>query len=347
MRGGVASSRWTSAGQRGRSDKTVRALESYGELGRQAAAHLEQRRAQHYSEYGIAGDVKRLRRFLAWCEERSLERPEEVTRPVLEQYQRWLFHQRKPDGRPLGVLTQHGLLQAVVTLFQWLSRQHLILFNPGAELVLPRLEQRLPRHVLTVLEVESVLSQPDVSEPAGVRDRAILETLYSTGMRRAELVNLGIYDLDANRQTVTIRLGKGKKDRVVPIGDRALGWINKYLVEARSLLLHKQTSDVLFVSSYGEALSTGYLTHLVREYIAAAGTGKTGSCHLLRHTCATLMLENGADIRYVQVLLGHAQLKTTEIYTHVAITKLKEVHERTHPSARLGRQAAPGAGETR
>jgi integrase/recombinase XerD len=346
-RGGASSRRWTSGGKRGRTVKTVRALGSYGALGEEAAGYVEHLRVRHSSAAYVESHGKRLREFCGWCEERGVVAPGEVTRAVLEQYQRWLFHRRLPSGEPLRVVTQYGLLSAVVLLFRYLTRRHVVLFNPGADLELPKLEQRLPRQVLTAEEVERVLSLPDVGEPAGLRDRAMLETLYSTGMRRMEVVGLGIYDLDHGRRTVTIRLGKGRKDRIVPIGARALAWVDRYAREARPVLLHGPPTEVLFVSSYGEALSTGYLTHMVAEYIAGARLGKRGSCHLLRHTCATLMLENGADIRYVQVLLGHAQLRTTEIYTHVAITKLREVHERTHPASAIAERKPRGSTQAR
>jgi integrase/recombinase XerD len=345
-RGGVTSPRWTSSGKRGRTDKTVRSLASFGELGGWAARYLEHLEAKHYSPATVEGLVKRLREFCVWCEERGLGRPVEITRPILEQYQRTLFYQRRPSGRALGVATQHGYLVAVALFFRYLARQHVVLFNPGADLELPRLPHRLPRQVLTAADMEAVLSLPNVSEPTGLRDRAILETLYSTGMRRQELTSLGIYDIDYTRRTVMIRLGKGKKDRIVPIGACAVGWVERYRREARPLLVHGPASETLFLSSYGEALSTGYLTHTVRKYIDDARLGKRGSCHLIRHTCATLMLENGADIRYVQALLGHAQLKTTEIYTHVAITKLREVHEATHPASMPGRENMRALEET-
>jgi integrase/recombinase XerD len=198
----------------------------------------------------------------------------------------------------------------------------------------------LPKHVLNVSEVETILSRCNLADPLGVRDRAMLETFYSTGMRRSELANLKVMDLDYERGTVMVRQGKGRKDRMIPIGDRALAWIKRYLDEVRPSLVREPDDGTLFLTNLFEPFTPNRLTQLVRDYIDAAELGKRGSCHLLRHACATLMLENGADIRFIQQLLGHAELSTTQIYTQVSIQKLKQVHAATHP-ARLDRQAQP------
>ena len=189
---------------------------------------------------------------------------------------------------------------------------------------------------------------PHVSDVIGLRDRAILETLYSTGIRRMEVIHLTVWDLDQERGTLMVRQGKGKKDRMVPIGERAVAWLGRYLDEARPKLVMSPDAGVLFLTQEGEELSPNRLTQLVREHVSAAELDKSGACHLFRHTCATLMLEGGADIRYIQELLGHVELSTTQIYTRVSIRKLKAVHTLTHPGARLvqrpvaeGEDAAP------
>jgi integrase/recombinase XerD len=146
-----------------------------------------------------------------------------------------------------------------------------------------------------------------------------------------ELIGLKVYDLDADRGTVMVRQGKGRKDRMIPIGERALAWIDKYQREHRPSLVI-DGGPVLFVNNAGEQFGPGQLTRLVRDYVNASEIGKRGSCHLFRHTMATLMLENGADIRYIQAMLGHVKLETTAIYTQVSIRKLKEIHTATHPA---------------
>ena len=177
-----------------------------------------------------------------------------------------------------------------------------------------------------------MLALPDVSEILGQRDRAILEALYSTGMRRMELIGLKLYDLDQERGTVFIRQGKGKKDRMIPMGERAFGWVMRYLEEARPRLALTPDDGLVFLTNVGLAFEPNRLTQLVRDYVDLAEIGKTGSCHLFRHTCATLMLENGADFRFIQQLLGHEKLETTQIYAQVSICMLKEVHTRTRPA---------------
>ncbi len=172
--------------------------------------------------------------FERWAAERGLFEPVEITRPVLERYQRYLFHYRKKDGKPLSFSSQHSRLVPLRMWFKWLTRQNYLLHNPASELDLPRLSKPLPR-VLTAAEAETILQQPDIADPVGLRDRTILETFYSTGMRRVELVNLKLYDVDREAGIVTIREGKGRKDRVIPIGERAIVWIDKYLDEARRL----------------------------------------------------------------------------------------------------------------
>ena len=294
--------------------------------------HLEDLRLKNYSEYTIKGRRVHIGFFLDWCQERGISDPVEVTRTVLESYQRHVFHYRKKNGEPLSFTGQHDRLVPLRVWFKWMARNHHILHNPASELELPRLGVRLPKAVLTASEAEQVMQQTKIHDPLGLRDRAILETLYSTGMRRLELVRLTLWDLDLERATVAIRQGKGKKDRIIPLGDRTALWVRKYLDESRPHLASEPDDKTVFVSNAGEPLSLDYLTEMVRGYVDAADVGKRGACHLFRHTMATLMLEGGADIRFIQAKLGHADLKTTQIYTHVAIRQLQEIHRATHPA---------------
>ncbi len=313
--------------------------------------YLEWLRVHNYAEPTLENREVYLGYFVAWCAERGLAKPPEITKPILERYQRSLYTHRKRNGDPLTFRGQHARLVPIRGFFKWLTRQNYLLYNPASELELPRLEHRLPKHVLTIAEVEQVMRQPDISDPMGVRDRAMLETLYSTGMRRRELMGLQLFDLDRERGTVMIRQGKGKKDRMIPIGERALAWIDRYQREVRPELVVGRDPAIrstLFLTHTGEPFTPNRLTQLVREYVQAAELGKSGSCHLFRHTMATLMLENGADIRYIQAMLGHAELSTTQIYTQVSIRKLKEIHTATHPAKPRGArgaspEVAPGA----
>jgi len=298
------------------------------------AEHVGGLEAAHYAASTVRARRRNLRHFAAWCSERGIGHPCELTLPVLERYRHTLYHTRKANGQPVGWGDQTQKLLAVKQFLRWATRMHVTRCDVGAALELPRRPQHLPRAVLSVSEVERVLAAPDLREPLGLRDRAILETLYSTGMRRMELITLTLPDLDAERGVVCIRDGKGKKDRVVPIGDRALDWIQRYVDEVRPRHVVEPDPGNVFLTRRGKPLRSNRLTELVHRYVARAGLAKTGSCHLFRHTMATLMLENGADVRYLQALLGHAQLSTTELYTRVSITQLKAVHQRTHPAHR-------------
>ena len=305
--------------------------------------HLEWMRVRHYSPRTLVTWEVVVTMFLKWCEARGVTRPPEVTRPILERYQRHLYLHRKANGKPLSFGTQKSRMIPVKSFFKWLTRQNVILSNPASELDLPRPERRLPRHVLSADEAERVLAQADVSDALGLRDRAIMETLYSTGLRRMEVISLKLFDVDAERGTLMVRQGKGNKDRMVPIGERALAWVTKYLNEVRPELIFGPDEGTVFLTQFGDALVPGYLTHRVKGYVDAAELGKRGSCHLFRHTMATVMLENGADVRFIQEMLGHANLNTTEIYTRVSIRKLKEIHAATHPSAKLGKRSVQDA----
>ena len=270
--------------------------------------------------------------FMKWADERGLVEPEEVTRPVIEQYQRYLYHYKKKRSEgTLAVNSKYARLIAVCGYFKWLARQNYILYNPTADIIMPRVGKRLPANVLSAEDADQIINQADVNDIMGIRDRAMLETLYSTGVRRSELIEITVYDIDFDRGTVFVH-GKGNKDRVIPIGERALVWIQKYLAEARAQLVVEPDDHILFLTARGEPFSPNHLTGHVREYIRNADIGKKGSCHLFRHAMATLMLENGADIRFIQSMLGHSRLNTTEVYTQVSIRKLKEIHTVTHPA---------------
>jgi len=275
-----------------------------------------------------------LRHFALWAGERGVTHPHQLTLSVLERYQQALTQVRLKDGRPLSWGAQSHVLGALRRFGQWLVRTHRLPANPAQELVLPRRPRHLPHAVLSAEEAERVLSQPDLKDPIGIRDRALMEVLYSTGIRRAEVLHLQLPDLDVGRGVLFIREGKGRKDRVVPIGDRALAWVDRYLRDVRPALVVPPDPNVLFLTRRGKALRENRLTELVHHYVQGAGLGKEGSCHLFRHTMATLLLENGADVREVQEMLGHSQLSTTALYTHVAIGRLKQVHSASHPAER-------------
>jgi integrase/recombinase XerD len=311
---------------------------AHNPLTRYLEKHFEWMLVTGYSKDTIRARRQSLRRFIAWADERGISDPKTITRPMLERYQRHLFYYRKADGKPLSLGMQEQYLAPLKTWFKWLVREHHVLANPASDLQLPKQPKNLPRSLLTVQEVEAILTEAEPSTIQGLRDRALLETLYATGLRRMELPGVAIYDIDLNRGLLWVRHGKGKRQRVVPLGDRASAWLNKYLIESRPELITIDT-EALFLTDYGEPVKPDYVAGKMKRYMQFAGINKPGSTHLLRHACATHMLEGGADIRYIQEMLGHANLETTEIYTHVSIEKLVEIHRASHPS-RLKRDKA-------
>jgi integrase/recombinase XerD len=280
--------------------------------------HFEWMLMTGYTSDTVRGRRQAIRRFIAWCDERGLSTPQEITKPILERYQRHLFYYRKADGAPLSLGTQHGALAPLKTFFKWLAKENHILWNPASELELPPQPKHLPRTLLSVADVEQILRSIDHQTVTGLRDRAMLEVLYSTALRRTEFANLRRYDADLSRLTVFVREGKGRKDRLVPLGARAALWLDKYMVESRPQLV-SHDCEALFVTDYGEPLTPDFL--------------------------ATHMLDNGADIRFIQAMLGHAALSSTERYTHVAIGKLQQIHAATHP-AKLNRTGTGKAVES-
>ena len=285
----------------------------------------------HKSPTTIVVRRRNLTYFFTWCEERSLCGVDDIVRPVLERYQKYLYNYRKKSGTALTISTQRSRLVALRSFFKWMARQRFIMHNPAADIEMPKEGLRLPRSVLTLEEVGKIMMLPDLSSPCGLRDRAMLEVLYSCGIRRSEVSKLTLYDYDALRGVLMIREAKGRKDRVVPIGEHAGKYLQKYIDEARDELLLNSVDQCLFVTSQGKQFHADSLTKLVRNYVLAADIQKKGSCHIFRHTAATLMFENGADIRYIQQMLGHADISTTQIYTKVSIKQLKNVHDITHP----------------
>ncbi len=295
---------------------------------------------RNYSGGTVQTRKRYLLGFASWLAERDVRDHRQVTRPMIERYQRWLFHYRRTDGTPLTVAYQSNRVRAISLLFRWAVRKHLVPANPASDLDYPRPIRTLPA-VLTAEEAAEILGQPDTSTALGLRDRSILETLYSTGIRRAELAALRFDDIDMQRGVVRVVQGKGKKDRLAPIGDRAVAWLQQYLDDARPVLLHRATEPdavhaLVYLSKSGRSLNSEDLTAKVRQYVQAAGVAKPGSCHLFRHTMATVLHEAGCDVRLIQEMLGHARLDTTALYTHVGAAHLKAAHAAFHPMEQGG-----------
>lgn len=304
-------------------------------LRQQMVAYLAHLVARQYSPRTVEGYQERLLPFIIWCEERGVLYAPQVSQMWLEGYQRSLAGYRRADGKRLAVNSQLNRLTTIRMLFRWLLKRHVILYNPADQLTLPKADRPLPAQVLSEAETLQVLQSPDAGTPLGLRNRAILELFWSTGIRRAELAGLRLSDVDAARGAVYVRNGKGGKARVVPVGQRALAWLARYLETVRPRLTQRYDSGHLFVSQRGTGLKPGTLTWLAGKSLRGrGGVDRPGACHLFRHSMATQMLENGADTRHIQAILGHEKLETTQVYTRVAIGHLQKVHEKTHPAER-------------
>ncbi len=311
-----------------RSTKTTRALPDTEELFRAFFAAYEVR---GFSVKILERDLALLRSFLIWAESLGCTHPCEVTPALLHNYQDFLKHQPGWHGC-LKPITIRYRLNRIKRFYRWLTRRGFLKANPFEHLTLPKVPGLCTRQGLSREEVQRVLALPDLDTLNGVRVRAILETFYSTGLRQRELAQLMQHDLNPGAGLVTVREGKGRKDRVVPIGASALYYIDRYLAEVRPLILKPPDQGNLFLSWQGKPFGDyNALSSLVRRYYNRAGIKKEGACHLFRHSAATHMLQAGADIRYIQTFLGHAQLETTAIYTQMECSELREALIRCHP----------------
>jgi len=221
------------------------------------------------------------------------------------------------------------LLSSLKRFYQYELRQGKIKTDPTLNIDSPKLPRGLPK-TLTEQDVEKLLAAPDVEDPLGLRDRTMLETLYASGLRVSELVTLKVAQVIQDMGVVRV-VGKGAKERLVPLGEEALSWLKRYLKEARPQILQQRAADAIFVTGRGAAMTRQSFWHLLKRYSTQAGLTKPISPHTLRHAFATHLLNHGADLRVVQLLLGHSDISTTQIYTHVARERLKQLHAKHHP----------------
>jgi len=285
-----------------------------------------------YSRRCIEDYPKVVAHFLAYLDEHEAVRSlDHVTAEHVKAYQTHVQFGLLKEGKPLstgGVCTR---LTALKTFFRLMHREGLLPEDLSRFVVLPRYRKHLPRNVPSQEQMRALLAAADRSTPLGVRDRAILELLYATGLRSEELRGLQVEDWDSEANTLLVH-GKGSKERVVPLGAWVVPYLHRYIERARSLLA-PSPRGLLFVSKRGRKIARANLAQMVRRYVRKAGLAGV-TVHTLRHACATHLLENGADIRYIQELLGHADLSATQIYTRVDISSLKQAHQRFHPRER-------------
>lgn len=282
----------------------------------------------------IEGKQSALKAFVEWCAGETVTLIDEIDLAVVEGYQAFLFQYRQPfNDRPLEKSTIRNRLTHVKRLLAALFRRSFIEENVAALIDLPKVPRRLPSDYLKIDEVEKVIAQPALTGVRGIRDRVILETYYSTAIRRMELANLDIGDVDFDKLVVTIRGGKGGRDRRTPLAPRSAEWVDLYLKCSRPDLLSYESGNSLFIDNAGRRFRANQLTAMVSKYVKRAGIERRGACNLLRHAAATHMHENGAGLRNLQEFLGHADISTTQVYTHVTINGLRTVYSHTHPAA--------------
>ena len=305
--------------------------------------------AINYSPKTRVNYLRDVKGFISWlADNTSVGSIVEVTPAELQQYQMAIYNYERsvvpPSGgrvaqasacaetKRLAVGTQACRLAAVRKFFSWLAAEQQIAYNPASALQPPKQPQRLPANILTRSEAKRLIESTPTTRPRDIRDRTILDVLYSTGIRRAELIGLNIYDVDFDNATLRIERGKGGATRIVPLTESARSALKLYLEEARGVFARETTQTRLFVSSRsGGPLDDADIVRIVEKAAHRAKIKKHITPHTLRHTCATHLLKGHADIRQIQKLLGHRRLSSTEVYTHVEISDLREVISRCHP----------------
>jgi integrase/recombinase XerD len=279
-----------------------------------------------------------------WLEDGLSKNTLESYRADLSQFNAWLFKQKSelltanqaeiqqylavkfPESKPRSI---SRLIASMRRFYRYALRENLIKTDPTLQIESPKLPRSLPKS-LNEQEVEDLLNAPNINDSIGLRDRAMLELLYASGLRVSELVGIKVNEVSTQDGIVRVT-GKGSKTRLVPMGEEAVDWINKYLTYARPEILQKRLSDALFVTARAEAMTRQAFWYLIKRYALLAGIAKHMSPHVLRHAFATHLLNHGADLRVVQILLGHSDISTTQIYTHVARERLKQLHRVHHP----------------
>lgn len=308
-----------------------------GSLGFQETLHkfLGYSRVRNYSERTLEKYGKDLAHLFAFLEKRGIDRLDDVTKRDLIEYENEVYASvRIKDGSPLAQSSKVGRMVALKSFYNFLSKTELIPYNPAATIDLPVVRNKKLREILTEEEAFKLLESAKGVNPIDIRNRAILELLYSTGIRAEELINVGIRDLDLDKEELRIRYGKGrlgKSERLVPVGRVAIEWLKIYATNVRPIFQKSDDEGLLFVTINGRKLLINDPNRIVKMHARKAGITRRIVCHSMRHSCATHMLKRGCDIRFIQELLGHESIETTVVYTRLVIDDLKEIHDKTHP----------------
>jgi len=294
----------------------------------------EHMKVKNYAKATLAAYSQQIQSFFDYLKENEITDIKRVTRDILKAYQLKITEHRD-NGKGYTTSTISVKIRAVKRFFEYLESSSYILVNPAEYIKEPKKENRLPRVILTEDEVRKILDQPNLSTRVGIRDRTVLEVFYSTGIRLEEMINLTIFDCDLQGGMLRVNKGKFAKDRVVPLGRHAVKFLREYITHVRPYFTKKVWSTagqrILFLNKFGSPLSTQVAAIMVRTYARKAGIKKKVSPHVFRHTFATELVRNGADITAVQKMLGHSTLSITHIYTRVAGVEVKQTHREHHP----------------
>jgi integrase/recombinase XerD len=265
-----------------------------------------------------------LTKFSVWLSQSSNELLSQATHADIQGFLAYMVVERKAKATSTS-----RAISSLKRFYQYLLRQNKVNLDPTLQIATPKLPRGLPKS-LSESDVEQLLDAPNVSTALGLRDRTMLEVLYASGLRVSELVGLSLAQVSLDMGVVRV-MGKGNKERLVPLGEVALDWVRRYITDARPVLLNARVSNTLFVTMRGEGMTRQMFWYLIKRHAKQGGLNKPLSPHTLRHAFATHLLNHGADLRVVQLLLGHADISTTQIYTHVARERLKQLHTIHHP----------------
>jgi integrase/recombinase XerD len=288
-------------------------------------------KVRNLADRTIEGVRWRLGKFFSCLETCGITHIDQITKEAVAAYQIELYQCVNKKGAPNTVSYQNNMLSAVKQFMRFLHERDYIVSDPARDIQYAKQPQRLPRSVLTPSEARKIIHAPDTKTVIGYRDRTILEVLYSSGIRKEEVNNLTLNDVDYHDGFLRIIEGKGKKDRIVPIGKIACRYLENYIKSVRLELIKDPYNNHLFLSLRGGRLSKNMVWELVKKYAKKARIRKNVHPHTFRHSCATAMLKNKADLRTIQKLLGHTSITSTQVYTHLSIADLKEVHKKCHP----------------
>ena len=296
-----------------------------------ADEYLLTMKVRNLSGRTVSGRRFMLEKFFIFLADRGITHTDGITREVIADYQTELYHAVNLRGRPNCVSHQNNSLSAVKGFTRFLKERDYIVADPARDIPYAKLPKRLPRGILTPSEARKIINTPNTTCAIGYRDHTIMEVLYTAGIRKDELIKLSLFDVDYHDGFLRINGGKGNKDRVVPLGRIACRYLENYIKSVRPEFIKNPYNHHLFISTRGNMLSKNVVWELVKKYAKKAKLKKSISPHTFRHSCATAMLRNKADIRAVQELLGHESLESTQVYTHISINDLKETHKRCHP----------------